>query len=131
VRHERTIGDARAEDPAAVDLVDLADTIHDESHELHVVVVLLLRPHPCDTTTVIPVAFHCLGINDQKALSCCQIVESGVPLHLAGVAAAPVKSQDHGQWIVKPLRSKDEVRPADPINGDRVLNSPAALGSCH
>ena len=123
-----TIGDARGEDSAAVDLVLLADPIHDESHELHVVDVLLMCPHPFDATTVVPVTIHCLGIDDQEALFRSQIVEPGVPLHLAGVAATSVKSQDDGQWLVEPLRSEDEVLPADPIDGDRVLNSHAALG---
>ena len=111
--------------------MDLADPIQDRPHELHVVDVLLLRPHPCDATTIIPVSIHCLGIDNQEALFRSQIVEPGVPLHLAGVAPTSVKSQDHGQWLVEPLRGKDEVIPADPINGDRVLNGPAVrLGRC-
>src|SRR5208337_3658703 len=131
VRHERTVGDAGAEDPAAADLVDLADTIHDVSHELHIVDVLLLRPHPCDTTTVIPVAFHCLGIDDQKALFRSQVIEPGVPLHLPGVASTSVKCQNHRKRFVKPLRGKDEVLAAHSIDGDRVLNSFALEPLCH
>ena len=97
-----------------------------ESHELHVVDVPC--PHPFDATTVVPVAIDRLGIDDQESLFRSQIVESGVSLHLAGVAATAVERQDDGQRFVKPLRSEDEVLPADPIDCDRVLNSHTALG---
>ena len=57
-----------AEDPAAVYHVLLAHANPSRPHKLHVVDGLLLRPHPCDATTVVPVSIDCLGIGDQEPL---------------------------------------------------------------
>src|SRR5271157_205287 len=131
VRHERTVGDARAEDPAAVDLMLLAHAIHHESHKLHVIDVLLLCPYLFDASTVVPVAFLRLGINDQEALFRSQIVEPGVPLNLAGIAAASVKSKHHRQRLAEPPRNEHEILPVHSIDGDGMLNRFAFEPLCH